>query len=313
MTAIHVPQQLDLVARLPRLSGQLEVSGFDGVWIGEVNGLDAVGSTALVALGTEQAAVGVLLNVFTRAPTTLAMTAATLAALAPGRMHIVLGAASPLLVERWNGIPYTRPLARLRDCLQFIQCALNGDRVHGEYETIRTSGFALAEAPSSPPVILVAASGPGALRLAAEQADGVVLNWLHPTDLERVEHLPPDRSRVSMVFPVCPTDDRAEVDAVMRPIVADYLNAPAYAHQQRRLGRGELLGPMWQAWDRGDRNGARRLLPESVLDELVISGSPEACRDRLDAIERDTGSRAIATYFPARGDDVLTAVLSRRP
>jgi probable F420-dependent oxidoreductase len=311
MTAVHLPQRLDLVATLPELSGRLEAEGFKGLWIGEVNNLDAVASTALVASGTEQAAIGVLLNVFTRAPTTLAMTAATLAALAPGRMHIVLGAASPLLVERWNGIPYRRPLAQVRDCLHFIQSALKGGRVDGEYETITTNGFRLLEAPSSPPEILLAASGPGALRLAAEEADGVVLNWLAPTDLERVEHLPSDRSRVSMVFTVCPTDDRAEMDAVTRPIVADYLNVPAYAHQQRRVGRANLLGPMWHAWDRGDRSEARRLLPRSVLEELVISGSPEACRDRLNAIERETGTRAIATYVAPRGEDVLAAVLSR--
>jgi probable F420-dependent oxidoreductase len=309
MTAIHLPQHQRLVASYPQLAGELEAVGYDGLWIGEVNDLDAVVSTTLVASGSVRAAIGVLLNTFTRGPATLAMTAATLGSLAPGRMHIVLGVGSPLLVERWNGIRYERPLARLRDCLRFVRRALDGGRVGGEYETIATSGFALASVPATSPSLLVAACGPRALRLAAEEADGVVLNWLTPEDLERVAYLPAERSRVSMVVPVCPTTDRAEVDAVMRPVVADYLNAPAYADQQRRVGRGVALQPMWDAWARGDRPGARTLLPSTVLDELVISGEPDDCREQLGAIERTTGIRAIATYFPPRGISFREAAL----
>lgn len=47
---------------------------------------------------------------------------------APGRSNVVLGVAWPLLVERWNGIPYTRPFARLRDTLRFLRLAFAGGR-----------------------------------------------------------------------------------------------------------------------------------------------------------------------------------------
>jgi alkanesulfonate monooxygenase SsuD/methylene tetrahydromethanopterin reductase-like flavin-dependent oxidoreductase (luciferase family) len=199
----------------------------------------------------------------------------------------------------------------LRDTLRFVRRALEGVRVSGPFETFAVDGFALASVPASPPALLVAACGPRALGLACAEADGVVLNWLAPADLDRVDQLPEDRGRVSLVVAVCPSEDAAEVEAVMRPIVADYLNAPAYAAQQRRIGRGESLEPMWQAWAAGDREHARQLLPREVLHDLVLSGDPAACRDRLASIEHDTGVRAIATWFPPPAFDFRASALAR--
>ena len=305
MTAIHLPPWRRSVGATVALTEALEARGYDGVWVGEVNNLDAVVPATLAAIGTATADIGALLNVYTRAPTTLAMTAATLADVAPGRMYAVLGAASPLLVERWNGIPYKRPFARLRDCLRFLRLALAGCRVEGEFDTFGTSGFTLAEVPATPPALLVAASGPRSLALAATEADGVVLNWMSPEDLGRLEVLPDDRSRVSMVFVVCPTCDRAVVDMLMRPLLASYLTVPAYADLQRRLGRGPALAGMWEAWASGDRQRALAQIPAEVIDELVISGSPERCGRTLASIEAETDVRAVATLFLPPGEAFL--------
>jgi probable F420-dependent oxidoreductase len=310
MPATHLPNDQAAIPGYPALAKRLEDGGYDGLWIGEVNDIDAVTATALAATGTTTAAVGVLLNTFTRAPTTLAMTASTLARLAPGRMHVVLGVASPLLVQRWNGIPYERAFARLRDVLRFVRAALEGGRVAGPFATFVTDGFALPSPPPEPPALLVAACGPRALQLAAAEADGVVLNWATPDDVERIDPLPDDRAKVSVVFPVCPSTDPDVVDALMRPIVADYLNAPAYAEQQRRLGRAPALEPVWEAWAAGDRRGARARLPRDVLDQLVISGSHADCRRQLTAVERATGGRAIAAWFPPPGMSFDQAALA---
>lgn len=310
MPALHLPQDHGLIASYPQLAHRLEAHGYSGLWVGEVNGLDAVSSASLAAVGSTSAEIGVLLNVFTRAPSTLAMTASTLAALAPGRMNIVLGVASPLLVERWNGITYRQPFARLHDYLMFVRQALEGARVKGNFETFTTSGFAVTP-PAVPPRLLLAVCGPLGLRLAAEEADGVVLNWMSASDLDRVEPLPRHRSQVSVVVPVCATPDRTVMESVMRPIVGDYLNAPAYAEQQRRLGRGEALLQMWERWDAGDRAGAHAALPSDVLDQLVVTGTPAECVTKLGDFERATGARAIATFFPPPGvsfeDCALTA------
>jgi probable F420-dependent oxidoreductase len=301
VAGIHIPQEAGTLLDYRTLAGKVESSGFDRIWVGEVNDLDAVTTATLAVVGTEHVSIGVFFNAFTRAPSTLAMTASTLAQLAPGRVEVVLGVGSPLFVESWNGIPYRRLHARLKDVLRFLKLALAGETVCGRFETIETSDFALGSRPELPPALLLAATGPRAVALAAREADGVLLSWISPEDLGRIEELPPDRRAVSLVVPICPTGNHEVMDRRMRPIVSTYLHVPAYAEQSRRLGRAGVLEQMWAAWDAGDRAGARAALPSAVLDELVVWGTPEACRSRLEEIERETGARVIATVFPPAG------------
>jgi probable F420-dependent oxidoreductase len=301
MPSVYIPGDEATLGQYARIAGRLEADGFDRMWIGELNGADAVSAATLAAVGTNEAQIGVFVNVFTRAPTVLAMTAASLAQIAPGRVQLVLGVGSPLFVERWNGIPFERTFTRLRDTLRFLRQAFTGERVRGPFDSIVSSGFSLEERPASPPELLVAATGPRALELAVTEADGVALNWILPSDLDRIDPLPSERQAVTIVVSVCPTSDRTVVDDSMRAIMANYFRIPAYAAQQRRLGRADLLEPLWKAWDVGDSVAARAALPDVLIDEFVVWGEPHECRARLHAIERETGARVVATYFPPAG------------
>jgi probable F420-dependent oxidoreductase len=300
MPGTYIPPDRDTLATFAELAARSEASGYDRIWIGETNDVDPVIIATLALGATERAKVALFLNVFTRAPTTLAVAAATLARLAPDRVEIALGVGSPVFVERWNGIPYRDLYARLRDTLRFLRMTLGGERVREPFPTIAGSGFALSLPPGQPPTLLLTATGTRALALAAKEADGVILNWVAPADLERVESLP-ERSAVSLVIPVCPTPDRELVDRTMRTPLVNYFNIPGYADQQRRLGRAEQLDEMWRAWDAGDRAAAHAALPAEVLDELVVWGEPAACRARLEEIERTTSTRAIGLFFPPPG------------
>jgi probable F420-dependent oxidoreductase len=308
VTAIHLPQHRAGLRTLAATSGRTEAAGFDGLWVGEVNQLDAVVPAVLAASGTSSTGIATVLNVFTRAPTTVAMTAAALGDLAPGRVEVVLGASSPLLVERWSGIPYQRPLARVRDHLRFLRAALAGGRVRGEFETFSSDGFALDTPPAAPPAVLVAAAGPRSMALAAKEADGVAVNWVAPGELDRLDELPGDRGCVAVVTPVCPSPDRAVVDGLMRPVLASYLAAPAYAGLQRRLGREAALAPMWERWAAGDQAGALAALPGSVIDDLVVWGTPAECGRALAEAERATGARVVVALFPPEGCDYAEVV-----
>ena len=63
--------------------------------------------------------------------------------------------------------------------------------------------------------------------------------------------------------------------------IAAYLNVPVYAAFHEWLGRGDVLQPMWDAWKAGDRKAALAAIPDEVVDELVVHGSPEQCREHI--------------------------------
>ncbi|MBQ1041420.1 LLM class F420-dependent oxidoreductase [Micromonospora chalcea] len=259
----------------------LDDAGFTDVWSSEVAGADAFTPLALAAAWSPRLRLGTAITpVFTRGPGLLAMSAAALAEAAPGRFALGVGASSPVLVRDWNAIGFDEPFKRTRDVLRFLRAALRGETVDGAFDTFAVRRFALERPPSVPPPVVLAALRPGMLRLAAAEADGVILNWLAaedvPTALAEVGERRPGFEVAARIF-VCPTEDAAYARALGRRMITGYLTVPAYAAFHRWLGREDSLGPMWQAWAAGDRRGASAAVPDEVVDALVLHGSPEQC------------------------------------
>ncbi|MFD4205837.1 LLM class F420-dependent oxidoreductase [Micromonospora tulbaghiae] len=259
----------------------LDDAGFTDVWSSEVAGADAFTPLALAAAWSPRLRLGTAITpVFTRGPGLLAMSAAALAEAAPGRFALGVGSSSPVLVRDWNAIGFDEPFKRTRDVLRFLRAALRGDTVDGAFDTFAVRRFTLERPPSVPPPVLLAALRPGMLRLAAAEADGVILNWLAaddvPTALAEVGERRPGFDVAARIF-VCPTEDTTYARALGRRMITGYLTVPAYAAFHRWLGREDSLGPMWKAWAAGDRRGASAAVPDEVVDALVLHGSPEQC------------------------------------
>jgi alkanesulfonate monooxygenase SsuD/methylene tetrahydromethanopterin reductase-like flavin-dependent oxidoreductase (luciferase family) len=140
--------------------------------------------------------------------------------------------------------------------------------------------------PEQTPPILVAALREGMLRMAGREADGAIINWLAPGDVPTVSGIvreaagDQEREIVARIF-VCPSDNTDVVRSAARFAIAAYMNVPVYAAFQEWLGRGEQLAGMWAAWKAGDRKQALAEIPDEVVDDLVVHGTPERCRARI--------------------------------
>ncbi|BAL92208.1 putative luciferase-like monooxygenase [Actinoplanes missouriensis 431] len=265
-------------------------AGFTDVWSAEVNGTDAFTPLTLAAAWEPRLRLGTAIApVFTRGPGLLAMTAAALAETAPGRFQLGIGASSPVVVGDWNAVDFSRPFARSRDVLRFLRSALAGEVVDEEFATFTVRRFRLERPPATPPALMLAALRPQMLRLAAAEADGVILNWLAATDvataLAETKEAGPGFDVAARIF-VIPTEDAGYARTVGRRMITAYLTVPAYAAFHRWLGRSEVLEPMWRAWESGDRKGALAAIPDSLVDELIVHGSPDECRSRVEAYAR---------------------------
>jgi probable F420-dependent oxidoreductase len=276
-----------------------EELGYDDVWAGEVDDADAVSTLAYAAGVTNRLGLGTaVLPVFTRGPAVLAMTAAALSRLAPGRVTIGVGASSPTVVEQWNGESFAHPLERTRDVVRFLRAALEGRTITERYETFAIRGFRLANPPATPPRLLVAALRPRMLQVAREEAAGAIVNWCAADDLPRIgRELGPAQDLLVRVF-VCPAEDADAVRALARRQITAYLTVPAYAAFQRWCGRDEQLEPVWRAWALGDRRGALAAVPDSLVDELVVHGTPRECADHLARFARNGATELALSVLP---------------
>ncbi|RBY86853.1 LLM class flavin-dependent oxidoreductase [Blastococcus sp. TF02A-26] len=99
--------------------GEFEAAGLDVVFVPEAWSFDAVSQLGFLAARTTtlRLAAGIL-NVYSRTPALLAMTAAGLDHVSGGRFTLGLGASGPQVVEGFHGVPYTAPLTRTREVVE---------------------------------------------------------------------------------------------------------------------------------------------------------------------------------------------------
>jgi probable F420-dependent oxidoreductase len=307
LSGVPLPAQRDLVASLPDL-------GYTDAWSAELNGIDGFTPLTLASQWAPQLRLGTaIVGIYTRAPVSLAVQAGTLAVLAPGKFVMGIGTSSQVAVEQWNGIPFEKPYQRSRDMLRFLREALAGGKVSREYETFSVDGFRLDPAPEVPPALALAALRPGMVRLAAAEAGIAITNWLAPKDVPQVRAVAgSDCELVARIF-VCPTTDIETARFIGKRMIAAYLTVPVYAAFHQWLGRGEIIKPMLAAWNSGDRKGAVAAIPNELVDELVIHGPLEYCRERVAEYHATGLDTPVIAITPTPGLDLPAAISKLAP
>src|SRR3954470_18608591 len=101
---------------------EFEAAGADLVVVPEAYSFDAVSQLGYLAARTTrlQLASGIL-NIYSRTPALLAMTAAGLDHVSDGRFLLGVGASGPQVVEGFHGLPYAAPLARTREVVEICR------------------------------------------------------------------------------------------------------------------------------------------------------------------------------------------------
>ena len=281
--ALSVPLDAFALAEHAEIAREAERLGYTGAWSFEIDGVDGFSPLAVVGMATRLRVGIAIANVFTRGPATLAITAAGIAEIAPGRFCLGVGAGSEPIVEAWNGGRFDRPARRVRETVQFLRAALAGERVVFRGETFSVDGFRLSRPLEHPVPLHVAALRPGMLRIAGEVADGVVLNWLSADDVPKSVAVvreaavkagrDPKAVEIAARLLVNLDPPGESGDVGVRRYVTAYLNVPVYRAFHEWLGHGAQLGPMWDAWERGDRRAAVAAVPAEVAETLILRGS----------------------------------------
>ena len=270
-----------------------EQLGYTDVWSAEVAGTDGLATLAALAPSTSSIRMGTaILPVFTRPPALLAMGAVTLHDLTGGRFVLGLGTSSAIIVERWMGGRFDRPLMRLRETVAVVRAMLGGDKVSIDGETTRVHDFRLQHPPVEVPIYL-AALGPVACRLAGEVADGVILFLKSPAGVEQAlgwvaegaRRAGRDPSALDCVIrlPVVVGEiDERSLDAARR-IVVSYAMVDVYNRSLSAQGFGGEAEAIAGAWSKGDRSAAVAAVSDPMLRQLIVMGGGAEVTARIEA------------------------------
>jgi 5,10-methylenetetrahydromethanopterin reductase len=274
-----------------RIAHEAEAAGFTSVWLAETRFTrEAIVAATAVSMATSRIRVGTAaVNVFTRGATLTAITFTALDELAGGRIVLGLGPGSPLVLAS-QGYGFDRPVLRLREFVAGVRAVWRGEPYSGRF--VQVDGVRMEFAGPRPEVpIYLAVTGPRALELAGEVADGVILNAFTSTDytsraIERLK-VGAARARRSLEgFPILGMvvvamdvgDGRAR--EALRPLVANYLTGFPNIARESGLPQADLERYR-QVREHDGLEPAASQIPDHVVDALTANGSVEDCRRRI--------------------------------
>lgn len=295
---------------------EAERRGVDVVTVAEAYSFDAVSRLGHLAAVTERVGlVSAVLNVFSRTPALLAMTAAGLDDVSGGRFELGLGASGPQVVEGFHGVPFTAPLARVRETVELCRAVWRREPAVLEGRAVRVplppdegtglgKPLRLVNRPRRERIpVALAALAPRAVAQAAEIAEGWLPLFFLPERAEAAwgDALAEGRARrdpalgpldVHVTVPLLVADRVDGALAAATERAALYLGgmgargANFYADLATRYGFGEAVAVVQDRFLAGDRAAAAAAVPAELVRGASLVGDEAHLRDRVAALAR---------------------------
>jgi F420-dependent oxidoreductase-like protein len=289
--AIHKPTAAAMVQAI----AQAEAAGVPTVWLTTGAGPDGLTVFAAAATTTRSVRMGTaIVPTFPRHPLVVAQQTADIAQLAPGRLVLGLGPSHATVMEGRYGIPYRQPLGHLREFVAVVKSLLSGGQT--DFDGTHFKVHAKLNYGARVPII-VSALRAGSFELAGEISEGAV-SWLCPAPYLRDAAVPAldrgaqraGRARPKLIGHafLALTSDPAEVQQGVDEFLPVYPRLTNYQEMFAAAGYPEARQGRWST---------------GMLEGVVLYGSDDQCRQKLEAFMRTSGCDEIILSIMLVGSD----------
>jgi F420-dependent oxidoreductase-like protein len=285
--------------------------GYDSLWTAEAYGSDAVTPAAWILAQTQRLKVGTaIMQMPARSPAMAAMTAMSLAELSGGRFVCGLGASGPQVVEGWHGVPYGKPVSRLREYIQIMknifaregELTFEGSMYNLPYTGEGATGLgkplkSILHCEEDIPIYAATITDNG-VAAAAEVADGFFPVWMDPEQYS-VFQGPIEKGfakagekdltqfEIAPFVTVVMGDDLNQCMMPVRGQMALYIGGMGardknfYNDYCKRLGFPDAAVKIQDLYLAGKKDEAMAAVPEELIDACALVGPAERIRERL--------------------------------
>jgi probable F420-dependent oxidoreductase len=283
------------------LAQRAEAAGFASVWTAEFFNQHPFAVLGAVAQATSRIGIGTAIaNAFTRSPVVHASAALDLDELSAGRMTLGLGSGTRRMNEEWYGVPFSKPAARMAECCAVIRALFDakdgvGFRFEGDFHRLAIPVYSRPGAPRARVPLAIAAVNRRMVESAGGVADALIghpiasrrwhrertLPWLRAAEAAAGRATGACRLLPYVLTSIQP--DRALARRDARGQIGFYFTVSVYRSVLEFHGLPEVADACRRALARFDVRAMAEAIPDALVDEIAVAGTPDEARERLAA------------------------------
>ena len=292
----------------------------DTVWIPETWGMENFSMLSVISNKLKNPRIGSsIINIYSRSPTLIAMGAATIDTISNGRLVLGLGTSSIPIVEEFHGHNFENPLTRMTEYVQIIKKALSGEKIDFNGKIFSLKNFSLLIKPPRNNIpIYLAAVNQKMVDLCWQIADGAIF-YLRPLpELENTIKKMQSRREidVSCQLITCMSNDEDKAIDCVKKTLAFYISVgEIYRKFLAKNGFENETKNIFEEYKKSGLKSNHEQVPESMLEQLCVYGTPEDCIKKLKQFHKAGISLPIIQFNPV-GDvtesfNLLTSTFSQ--
>jgi alkanesulfonate monooxygenase SsuD/methylene tetrahydromethanopterin reductase-like flavin-dependent oxidoreductase (luciferase family) len=265
----------------------------DTIWIPETWGMENFSMLSMASRENSFSKIGSsIVNIYSRSPSLIAMGAATVDTISNKRLVLGLGTSSQPLVEDFHGDKFESPLKRMKEYVEIIRLILSGKTINYSGEIFSLKNFSLLIKPprDSLPIYL-AAVNQKMVELTWKIADGIIFYLRPKSEIKSTLAKMQNQKKIDVTLQIitCVNDDSEKAMVRAKKTLAFYVSVgKIYREFLASNGFENETKNIFEEYEKNGLESNHELVPESMVSELCIAGTPDECKTQLQQF-RETG------------------------
>ena len=265
----------------------------DTVWIPETWGMENFSMLSLACMENKFSKIGSsIINIYSRSPSLIAMGAATVDTISNKRLVLGLGTSTKPLIEDFHGDKFEKPVKRMKEYVEIIRLILTGKTINYSGEIFSLKDFSLLIKPPRNIIpIYLAAVNQKMVELAWEIADGVIFYLRPKNEIKSTIARMKNQKKIDTTLQIitCIHDDSEKAIFRAKKTIAFYVSVgKIYREFLAQNGFKNETKNIFEEYKKTGLANNHEFVPESMVNELCISGTPNECKKQLKQF-RETG------------------------
>jgi len=283
---LSIEEVLECSQKLNEIKPEIE-------WIPETWGMENFSMLGLASKENTFSKIGSsIINIYSRSPSLIAMGASTVDSISNGRLILGLGTSSVPIVENFHGNSFDTPVQRMNEYVDIIRLALQGEKINYSGKIFTLKDFSLLTKPTRKEIpIYLAAINQKMVEMTWNIADGVIFYLRPKSEMKETISKMQKKKKIDTTLQIitCIHEDEEKARNRAKKTLSFYIAVgKIYREFLESTGYSDEVNIIDEEYKKNGLDSLQEIVPEKMLDDLCIAGTPTTAIKKLDAF-RDVG------------------------